>query len=181
MTYKLNYRFLIKFVVVAGLVFGAVHVWHRRQASKQVEFFHNLAQTAREQARPDDEIRYLDRYLAARPGDVDARERLGRVRYEVARTPAQALQAFLILEEALRRAPERSTLRRHIVEVALDPRLNLVAEASGHLKSLMTADASDGDLEALMGLCREKEGNLAAAEEAYWASTQLTPSHIASY
>src|SRR5215213_6341114 len=101
MTYKLNYRFLIKSVIVAGLVLGAIHVWHRRQAGKQVDFFHHLAQTAREQGRPADELRYLERYLAVRPGDVDARERLGRVRYEAARTPAQALQAFLILEEAL--------------------------------------------------------------------------------
>src|SRR5262245_51162847 len=107
MHYKVNFRFLVKFLIVSGLILGAVHYWHRRQADKQVQLFRHLAETAREQGRPADEFRYLNRYLALRPADVDARERLGRLGYELAKSPSQALHAFLVLEEALRRDPGR--------------------------------------------------------------------------
>lgn len=183
MIYNLNYRFLIKFLVVTGIVLGALHFWHRRQAGKQVELLHHLAETAKKDdpPRPADEIRYLERYLALRPDDVAARERLGRVRYEQARTPRQALQAFLVLEEALRRDAKRPGLERFIVDVALDPRLGLVAEAHDHLNRLNTEPPTDGDIEGLVALCFEAEEKPIDAGAHYLISLGLKSDRRDSY
>src|SRR5262245_32526408 len=98
MTYTLNIRFLIKLLVVAAILVGAVYYWHGRQADKQVALFLHLADTGKTEGRPEEEARNLARYLALRPADAEARERLGRLMYERARRPAEAFEAFLVLE-----------------------------------------------------------------------------------
>lgn len=182
MIVKLNIRFLIKFIVVLAVVLGAIHFWHRRQATKQVEQFRHLAQKAKEEKKPDIELRYLSRYLALRPNDVDVRERFGRVRYERSRTGADTAAAYLILEEALRRDPSRKELKRYIVDVALDPRLQYVSEAAAHLDALLSEpNQTDGELYRLRGVCYEVANDLVKAGSSYEKAIQLSPGNIDAY
>lgn len=187
MKYTLNFRFLIKVGVALVVMLVGIYVLHRWQAGRQVELFRELAAAAREDAEKsndetklDQEITYLTRYLTRRPGDLDARERLGRIRFIRAKNPKELLTAFFILEDALRRDPQRKSLERYVIEVALDPRMMLVAEARGYIERIPGYNV-DGDLVGQLGICFEVTNDLPKAAGLYEKSRRIKPDRVASY
>src|SRR5687768_16745581 len=117
MRYIIKWRFLIKLAVAVILVGVAVHLVHRWQVRSQVgAFLHqaDLAHAAAEQAdqlgnlktasaERDREQSFLQRYILARPNDIDVRERLARLMCETAKTSREKHNAFFVLEDVLRR------------------------------------------------------------------------------
>jgi len=200
MAYQLNWRYLLKLAVVPVVAGAVVHFVHRAQVRKQAGALLHLADRARD-ANPSDAKRhlaYLRRYLQMKPSDVDARERLGRLMTDSAKGRKQLLEAYLVLEDVLRRDDSREKLRRYVIDVAMSPRLDLFPEAQGHLDVLISARPNDGQLEGLYARCmaaREKyatnrsdKGNdqpLAREEfgalDWYSASIQHRPDLLDSY
>ena len=160
MRYTIKWRFLLKLAVVVLVAGTAVFFVHRWQVGKQVGTFLHHADLARdaaereqqagnrEQARAEREREegFLRRYVMARADDLDARDRLGRLLVQTARSGKQLAAAFYFLEDVLRRDPGRDDLRRFTAELALDP-LRLSREAREHFEHLLKTRPGDGELE----------------------------------
>src|SRR5688572_22894656 len=96
-----NWRFLIPLTAALLVAAAAVHFTHRWQVGRQTGTFLREADAAHERKDADREIAYLQRYLRARPDDLDARERLGRRRCESSASPKQLLEGYLTLQDVL--------------------------------------------------------------------------------
>ena len=88
-------------------------------------------------------------------------------------------QALEVLEDVLRRTPQRQDVRRKLVTLALD--LGRSSDAEFHLKVLRTASPNNGELESLSGRCQEAAGQYAEAAEWYEKAIKHAPGEIESY
>src|SRR4051794_9370322 len=99
MQYIIKWRFLVKLAVVLLVAVVVFHFAHRWQVSRQIGAFLHQADLARDAAEREEqsgnrttasterarEQMFLRRYILARPDDMDARERLGRLMCQSAR------------------------------------------------------------------------------------------------
>src|SRR5258707_14295076 len=76
MNRTLNFRYLIRILVIFAVVAGAIYLFHRRQAGRQAQAFLHQADTAEQGGDFARTAGYLRRFLALRPSDTDARARL---------------------------------------------------------------------------------------------------------
>jgi tetratricopeptide (TPR) repeat protein len=194
MRYTIKWRFLLKLGVVLIAAGAGVFFLHRWQVGKQVDTFLRHADTARdaaereskagnaEQARAerDREESFLQRYVMARPNDLDARERFGRLLVQNARTGKQLVGAYYFLEDVLRRDEGRDDLRRFTAELAIR-RLGLYSEADKHLEYLTTKTRNDGALEEMYALCFFRERKYIEAEKWYKQAVEHAPKQLGSY
>src|SRR4051794_12655320 len=123
MRLRLKWWFIAKVALVVVVAAVAVHLVHQRQVRQQTGAFLHQADLARDAGNPEAEARHLKRYLLARPDDLDARERLGRVLVGNAKGGKQLLDAYLILDDLLRRDPGRADLRRFVIDVTMRPQI----------------------------------------------------------
>ncbi|HVK10053.1 MAG TPA: tetratricopeptide repeat protein, partial [Gemmataceae bacterium] len=93
----------------------------------------------------------------------------------------EVISAYLVLEDALRRDDSRRELRRFLVDVALDRRYPLYAEARGHLLALGADTSDDGELEGLLARTYDAEDKFAEANTYYLRSIEHKPDRIESY
>jgi tetratricopeptide (TPR) repeat protein len=161
---RLDVRFL--FCLVAAVLVAAVgvHLLHGYQVRRNAGSLLRQATRAEEQKHLDQAARYLRLYLSHEPGNTDALARYGLLLERLARSGQDHEQAFLTLEQVLRRDPSRHDVRRKVVPIAM--RLGWFSEAMGHLEHLLHDGAPhDAELERLLGQChlRKKEFDRAAA------------------
>lgn len=187
MRLTVNWRFLLKFTVAVVLLTAAVHFVHRRQVGKQGGAYLRHADAARDAGNREREISYLRRYLMTRPNDLDTRERLARGMCAAVKTGRNPMEAYLFLDDVLRRDPGRDNLRRFMIDFAVDPRIGLYAEAREHLDTLLQKQPADGELEGLYALCLAREGKYRTgsgsrgAADWYAESIKHRPDLIESY
>lgn len=176
-----NWRFLT--LLTAGLlvVALAVHLTHRWQVGRQAGAFLREADEARERPDADREIAYLERYLRARPDDLDARERLGRRRCEASASPKQLLEGYLTLQDVLRQDGGREELRRYAVGLAMRPQFGMYAEAQADLNILLAARPGDAELQALSGDCLAALGKYTAAADMFLLAVKHSPDLVTAY
>jgi tetratricopeptide (TPR) repeat protein len=194
MRYTVKWRFLLKLVVVLLVAGAAVFFVHRWQVGRQVGVFLHQADLARDaaereqqagnraqaQAEREREEGYLRRYVMARPDDLDARDRLGRLLVQNARSGRQSAAAFYFLEDVLRRDPERDDLRRLTAELALG-RLRYYREAGVHLDVLNRKHPDDGELEGLIALSYAQQREYGEAVKWYEKSKDHKKDLLSSY
>lgn len=183
MQLTLNWRFLLKLSALVLVTLVVIHFTHRWQVGRQVGAFLHQANIARDATPPDTkrEIAYLQRYLAARSGDNDVRERLGRLMCKSATTGTEILQGYLVVEDTLRRDPARDELRRFAIDFAMSPRLGLYTEALGHIDSLLEKRPNDGELEELKARCLVRVNKYREADEWYARATEHRPDLVEAY
>lgn len=196
MRFVIKWRFLLKLAVL--LIVGAVvlHFTHRWQVRRQVGAFLYQADQAHElvvketeagnetvaQGQREREILFLKRYVIARPDDIDVRDRLGRLIAQSAQTRKQRMEAFLILEDILRRDENRDDLRKFTIDFAMSPGVGLYKEAKGHIETLLKKSPPNrAELETQWGICWEVEHDFKKAAEHYDESIRLNPDQIAPY
>src|SRR5262249_38248617 len=94
--------------------------------------------------------------LAFVPADTQALTHYGLILEKLTHSAARH-RAFAVLEQVLRRAPDRRDIRQVLVRVALD--LGLYANARKHLENLLEASPNTAELERLLALCEEADGD----------------------
>jgi tetratricopeptide (TPR) repeat protein len=176
-----NWRFLIPLTVVLTTVGVAVHLTHRWQVPRQSGVFLREADAAHERKDADREIAYLQRYLRARPDDLDARERLGRRRCESSASPKQLLEGYLTLQDVLRQDGGRDELRLHAAALAMRPQLEMYAEAEADLKLLLDKRPGDADLMNRLGDCLVKLDKNADAVKMFRLAAEHRPDLVTAY
>jgi tetratricopeptide (TPR) repeat protein len=177
---RVNWRFLLVFAIALVVGLAALHFVHRWQVRSQSGAFLRQADDARAVGDDAREIRYLQRYLAAHPDVIDRRDRLARLLVKTATNDKELQNAYLVVDDTLRRDPTRTEFRRFAAEFALE-RVGLVREAKGHLAELLKAVPNDGDLEAKYALCLRYEGEFRSAAEWYQKAYTHKPDLLDAY
>ncbi len=186
MRYRINWRFVLALTVATAACLTTLHFVHRWQARRLVGALIHQADVARDATPPDmgREVSFLRRYVAARPDDHDARERLSRLLTKTAKTRNESLQAYLAVEETLRRDPGRDDLRLFAIDYAMEDRVGLFAEAIGDIDILLQKRPADGELELKKARCltrSKKYKEAAGAGGWYERAIQHRPDLIDAY
>ena len=114
------------------------------------------------------------------PEETEARARWGLLLDQLSGNAAKVReQALNELEKVLRREPQRASLRRRVVGIAVA--LRRFADALAHLKVLQGASPGDGALYHLQGHCEEILGHHDSAAEAFRKAVRHPPRQIESY
>jgi tetratricopeptide (TPR) repeat protein len=179
--YRLNWKFLLGFLAAVAAAGVLLQVMYKRQVGRQAGTLLESANAA-EQKEPAKAAAYFRRYLAFRPQDHDARGRLGLLLARLARQHSQLLQAYFVLDETLRGAPDREDVRRKAVDLALQLGTDLLPDVERHLKVLVAAHPEDAGLRVTYAeyyLARESYPD--AAEQFRLATERrpdLYPAHV---
>jgi tetratricopeptide (TPR) repeat protein len=176
---RLNAKRLACLLIPAALLAAGVHWLHASQVQGSARGL--LWQAERAEARDDlpTAARYLSRYLVFVPEDDEALAKYALQLDRLARTNWERSQALLLLEQVLRRTPERRQVRRRLVRLAMS--LGRFADARAHLLTLLRAEPRSGELEWLLGECEQANGRFAHAEEWYRKAMRHAPGRRDSY
>jgi tetratricopeptide (TPR) repeat protein len=184
----------LKAVLILGVslpVLGVgVHLLHGYQVRRNARFLLEQAGEAEQAGKPKEAAAYLKQYLGMTPLDAKAAARFALLRYGVAVTPRQKLDAYFNLEQALRLAPDpedvrlkadREDVRLKAVELAME--LGLYKEALGNLDQLLPKNPRDWkakhtELLHDQARCYAKLGNIELAEKRYFRATYRDPGNI---
>jgi tetratricopeptide (TPR) repeat protein len=177
----LNVRAVYLLLGIALVFATCIHLLHAYQVEKNVGGLFRQAQRTLAKGQVAQAAAYLDRYLSLVPEDTEALAQFGQLLDQLADGPRGRFQAMQVLEQVLRRQPERLDLRRRVVILAIDQYRS--REAISHLEKLLaTAPAAErGELEHLLGWCQDAEGNYEAAAAAFQRAVQHAPGQIKSY
>lgn len=173
MRYTIRWRYVLKLAAVLVAAGVGVFFLNRWQVGRQHGAFLRQADRAKADGDAEAEVKLLDRYLKARPDDVDARERLGRLVVAAAKSPREVVDGYLLVDDALRRDPGRDDLRRFAVETAT--RVGLIPEALGHLDELLRQHPGDADLEFQAARCAATLGRYQEAADRFGRAAAARP------
>jgi tetratricopeptide (TPR) repeat protein len=176
---KLNLKLLAWGLAGLVLAGGALHFLHERQVTANASALLRQAQRAEADGQLRQAATYLSHYLACEPGDTDALVRYALTLDRLADNPGDHYQAWLLLEQAVRREPGRKDLREHAARLALA--LYRYEEAAGHLEALLQQTPGQAEVEYTLGWCREASGDYASAATAYGQSLRHDPKRLDGY
>ena len=175
----LNRRFAAALLVVIVTIGGGVHLLHGMQVRRTAVALLDRAMKAEKAGRLDRAEDYLQRYLTYRPADVDGLVRLGDLLEKRAGTGEARQRILDVFEKAVRLAPDRLEIRRHLVDLQVaDGRLE---EAKAHAEVLAAADPEDARLAILLGRCEEGVGRPGDASALYERARILLPTSIEAH
>ena len=178
--WRINARFLFIVLVVTIVLAGGVHLLHGYQLRRSSTALRERALALAEQADLERAIRYMSNYLHYEPNDVDALAHLGMWLDRMAeRQPRARLQAFLRLEEVLRKNPDREDVRRRVVSIAMD--LERFSDARVHLEKLLEKYPDDAELNEHFARCLEQANELQAAVQRYEKAIAQDPNRVLAY
>ncbi len=170
---RLNIKFLAGLVILISLVGGGAFVLHRVQVRRTAQALLKHVAEAEKAGKFEEAKDELQRYLALKPQDTEARAHYAMLLAQVAMSPTAQEQAILALEDVLRRDPKRPELRRRLVSLEMDA--GRFADAQKHLDILIKTTPVDGALENLLGGCYEGNGAFDKAVAAYEKACKSAP------
>ena len=174
----INKLFLLKLVLVTGLLTAGLFGIHAIQADRIPEALKQQAERASENGKTDRAIHYLRQYLEFRPKDTDTREQLARLIRE--RPGGYDPSSLLFLyDQILRDDPERDTVRREALTLCL--RMGRYSDAEGHAEALLQRQENDAEIwqkraAAQAGLQKRDE-----ARASYEKAITLDPKNLIAY
>lgn len=172
----LNVPLLLVIVFVVAAAATGTYFVHEWQVHRNAQFLLTLADRFEASDQVGQAVGSLGRYVALEPDDTDALARLGLLHA----SRGNDAQAFVVLEQVLRRQPMRDDVRRTLVDVAM--RIGRFSDARDHLEQyLLRADRKDAPLLNLLGTCQEKLGDSAAAVKQFQLAIEAKPDYLESY
>ncbi len=175
---QLNSRLLL---LVAGAVVAlatAVHFVHAYQVRCNAGALRRQAEWALEKKDLARAVDYLNQYLTMEPGDVEALALLGRTLDNLG-TPTARMRAFLVLDDVLRREPDRDADRFRLAHGAIA--LGRYRDAVHHLGQLAARWPEPGLIEHRIGWCHEAAGDYDKAADAFAHAVRKSPTRLESY
>jgi tetratricopeptide (TPR) repeat protein len=173
---RVNLRFAAFSLATLVALSGAVYAFHGVQVKRNAGALLTQADRAEEQGRPDRAARYLARYVALAPSDADALARYGLLLDRLARTDKARADAFLVLERAVAKSPDRPEVRRRLAGLAIQ--IGRYSDAADHLRPLLAASPNDADLLSLLGQAEDGAGRNAQARAAFERAVQHAPQNL---
>ncbi len=132
---RINPRVLLLAIALVTVLAVGTYLVHGFQVGRNAAVV--LREANRYEAEGDETrtLEYLSRYLGLAPKDNETYARYALLLDKMAKAPRAKIQAFLVLEQALRREPTRSDIRRTVVKSAMTMQRYL--DAIVHLKILL--------------------------------------------
>src|SRR5262249_43623169 len=159
-----------------------VHLVHRHQAKRNAGAILQQADRAEAEGNLEETADLLSRYLTLAPRDTDALARYGLTLDRLATVPNARQQAFLVLEQVLRRQPQRDDVRRRLIQTAMHPQLQRFSDAAVHLDTLLAkAPGGDAELELWRGQCHDGSGEFQQAADWYEKAIAHAPNQLDAY
>src|SRR5262249_18428484 len=144
----LNTKRLVYLLATLAAVGGAATLLLVFQSNRVAQALLRQARRAEDEGRLEDAAKYLRRYLAFAPEDIPAMGDLGLTLDKIGQSPSgrpnHSWQAFLTLEQVVRREPDWKDIRRQLVRVAM--RVGRYPDAVEHLEKLLAVSNEDGEL-----------------------------------
>lgn len=184
---RLNVKLLVALIIASVALTAAVHFLHGYQVDRNAEVFKEAAQRYKNKGDLEEAVKNLSRYMKYRGDDVDAIcvyamwwadliEQKGDNAH-----PEHVRRVPLMLEQALRSAPDRDDIRRRLARTNLEtgrPRDALV-----HFNLLLEKpeNKEDAELHLLIGTCYEQDKNYDKAKEFYDKAKALAPGDVDIY
>src|ERR1043166_7623650 len=183
MNKKLNIKFLAILLAALAVLAVGVHFIHAYQVQRNAGAFLALADEALADGKKLKAAEYLARYLALQPADTDTRARFALLLADekVATSPKALMRAYLVLGQVLLRDPSRHEVRRRVVEIAMDGRLQRFRDAVDHLAKLQEDFPDDKSLPGLRARCYQGNGEYKEARVAYEEALARDPVEIENY
>jgi tetratricopeptide (TPR) repeat protein len=190
---KLNIKLLGCLLGAAALLGTVVHFLHAYQVRRNADVFVALADEARQRADSPEpkaraanvrqEVDYLGRYLALVPDDFPIRTRfaLRLADKDMATNPRAVQRAYFVLGQVLSRDPSLQDVRRRVVDLAMDYRLQRFSDAQEHLTKLLETAPQDGELLGLLARCLEATGKYKDARAKYEKAIERRPAELENY
>jgi len=145
----LNLKFaLLMLVAFVGLGITA-HLVHGFQVRRNASILLDHAGRAKTVGDTSKALNYLDRYIRLAPHDVDALVEYGLVLADESdgrKSPKLLRTAYFRLDQVLRLDDQRHGVRKEVVRLAMDPRINRYPDAVEHLNKLLETFDNDGTL-----------------------------------
>ncbi|HTU19783.1 MAG TPA: tetratricopeptide repeat protein [Gemmataceae bacterium] len=175
----LNLKFAACLVVLLALFGTAVHFLHGYQVKRNASALLDQARRAREEGLDDKAAEYLGNYLRYVPGDDDALAEYALLLDKLAKSPKAQMRAYLVLDQVLRRQPERQDIRRRLAELAM--KFGRFNDGEEHLSQLRQDPPKDAEIEELLGRCQLGRSKYRPARESFESAIKLSPDRIDSY
>jgi cellulose synthase operon protein C len=176
---QIKLKFLAQMLLTLVVLGVGVHFLHAFQVKRNAAAFLLRADEAEEEKDYAKSLNYLRRYLGFHPNDSETLARYALLLDKEA-APQARFRAFLVLEEAVRRNPDREDVRRRVISTAMA--LHRFGEAKEHLKMLQETRRDDVELEDLLGQCEEAGAEFKEARDRYEnIINKLDPGRIDCY
>jgi tetratricopeptide (TPR) repeat protein len=181
---------LLKTIACLVILVLAVHLVHSQQMYLKAGVFFQQAERALQQHEYARAADLLQRYLDYQPEDTEAIALYASALEQASSSDQSRFKTFLLLEQVLRREPQRLDARQHAIQAAID--LDRNQDAIRHLKYLLTdsptssapvplTDAQKAELEHRLGKCQEAVGEYDESAKSFGRAIALAPSQIDSY
>jgi tetratricopeptide (TPR) repeat protein len=176
---RINKRFVLMSMVVGLVAVGTLFGVHRLQEERIARALLWQADAAREKDNPEDEVKYLTRYLEFVPRDAQNVLRLANLLKRQAKTYRQLLRVQSLYETALRLSPEQIEARKDAVEVSL--LVGRYADALAHLDVLRQHIPNDPYVHDQSGYCYTALGKYEDAQRSLTKAIELDPNLVRAY
>jgi predicted Zn-dependent protease len=176
---RLNAKVLFGTLASLLVLGGAVHLVHSHQVQRNASSLLHQADRATQEKDYARAADLYQRYLQYQPDDTDALVRCAAALEKSSPSYAAQYQTFLLLEQVLRRQPDREDVRRRAVQAAID--LYRFHDAIRHLEYLLSAAPRRADLLHQLGWCQEAVGQYADSAESFRKAIAQAPGRIESY
>jgi len=176
---RLNAKLLV-WTLASLLVLGTVvHLVHSRQMQLNAGVFLYQAERALQQKEYPKAAELLERYLDYQPDDTEAIALYAAALEQGPGAANARFKTYLLLEQVLRREPDRLETRQHAVQAAID--VGRTNDAIRHLEYLLAVSPNDAELEHQLGWCLEAVGKYEESAKAFVRAIALAPQQIDSY
>jgi tetratricopeptide (TPR) repeat protein len=176
---RLNTRLLLWTLTSLFVVGVGVHVVHSQQMRRNASALLRQAERAVENKDFTRAASLLQQYLDYQPDDTNALAQYALILEQGAPSAQVRFKSFLLLEQVLRRQPDRHDLRRRAIQAAID--LGRYEDAIRHLEYLLNTGAARGPLEHQLGWCREALDQYEQAAACFRRAIGHAPQQVESY
>lgn len=173
---KLNVRWLVG-IVISPIILGFfAFLLHEFQMQRNASVFVREAKRAQAEGRFDEAAAHLRRYVKLAPKDTEGLILYGNQLADLNNWGP----AYLALEKAIVKAPDRSDVRRRLVELSL--RLGRNDEARENLENhLLKESPEDSDLLDMLATCQIQQGQFQQAQDTLALVIKHSPDRIPAY
>lgn len=182
---KLNVRFFVLLLIVAGGLIGGLFVVHYFQQDRIAAAQLWQARNALEAGQIDKAAAHFERYLEFQPDDaVVMAEFADMLSQQLEKTPPGSRdprKAIYLYEEVLKHDGGRDDIRRKLVTFYMLPRMRRYKDAETHLEVLHQNCPEDGSLWQQEAICQESTGQYDAAANALRKAAKFPPDQVRSY
>lgn len=170
MKIRINFRFLGMLLLVVAVLGAAAFGLHRLQSARSSKIILAQARAAQEAGKTAEALRDYRKYCSLVTDDVEADVEYSKLLADVGLNQ----DAFFRFEGILRQVPDKSDVRKRLVEVALELERGL--DATSHLEQhLLPADPENAELLWLMGRAQRQLSRDPEAKESFEKAVSLDP------